>query len=138
MDIKDYLWLLKRAGKMQKDEYLKICIHDDGSGQVTNDSDTVIVDFNDLDNLESCLIQLGQEDAPLEAAAPDLLRELHGLLDDIVGLIEESAGVYGLHLNGDVSPWSELVQGGRFERLLHIRSAIEVIAKATKKGNNRD
>lgn len=61
MDIKDYLWLLKRAGKMQKDEYLKICIHDDGSGQVTNDADTVIVDFNDLDNLESCLIQLSQE-----------------------------------------------------------------------------
>lgn len=74
-----------------------------------------------------------EEDAQLAAAAPDLLRELQGLLDDIVGLIEESDGVYGLHLNGDVSPWSELVQGGRFERLLHIKSSLEVIAKATGK-----
>lgn len=66
-------------------------------------------------------------------AAPALLQELMGLVEEIAGLIDESDGVYGLHLNGDVSPWGELVQGGRFERLLHIQSAIELINKVTGK-----
>ena len=29
-------------------------------------------------------------------------------------LIEESTGVTGLHLNGDVAPWADLRTGGRF------------------------
>lgn len=33
-------------------------------------------------------------------------------------LINESKGVYGLHLNGDPSPWEELLEGGRFEEWL--------------------
>ena len=57
----------------------------------------------------------------------DALRDLHG---DIEGLIGESAGVYGLHLNGDVSPWSELEEGGRFERLCSMSKASAAIAKA--------
>lgn len=40
------------------------------------------------------------------------------------------AGVYGLHLNGDVSPWSELEEGGRFERLSSMSRAREAIAAA--------
>lgn len=43
-----------------------------------------------------------------------------GLLTDIHGLIDESSGVYGLHLNGDPSPWDELLPGGRFERLTNL------------------
>jgi hypothetical protein len=27
---------------------------------------------------------------------------------------------YGLHLNGDPSPWDELLPGGRFERLTNL------------------
>lgn len=38
------------------------------------------------------------------------------LLKDIDNLIDESEGVTGLHLNGDVAPWDELLPGGRFER----------------------
>lgn len=34
-------------------------------------------------------------------------------------LIAESSGVTGLHLNGDVAPWTELRTGGRFEEWLH-------------------
>ena len=30
-------------------------------------------------------------------------------------LMDNSSGVDGLHLNGDVAPWSELRTGGRFE-----------------------
>lgn len=33
-------------------------------------------------------------------------------------LINNSNGVDGLHLNGDVAPWEELVLGGRFEEWL--------------------
>ena len=33
-------------------------------------------------------------------------------------LINESDGVAGLHLNGDIAPWEELLEGGRFEEWL--------------------
>ena len=35
-------------------------------------------------------------------------------LESIDMLIRESAGVFGLHMNGDPSPWSELHTSGRF------------------------
>lgn len=34
------------------------------------------------------------------------------------GLISDSHGVAGLHLNGDIAPWDELRTGGRFEEWL--------------------
>ena len=34
-------------------------------------------------------------------------------------LINESDGIVGLHLNGDVAPWSELSTGGRYEEWLY-------------------
>lgn len=33
-------------------------------------------------------------------------------------LMNDSSGVYGLHLNGDPAPWEELEQGGQFEQWL--------------------
>lgn len=59
-----------------------------------------------------------------------LLAQLKGLLSDVEGLMGESGGVYGMHLNGDVSPWGELEEGGRFERLSHMSSARAVVAEA--------
>ena len=56
---------------------------------------------------------------------------LMGLVDDIEGLMSESGGVYGLHLNGDHSPWSELEPGGEYERLTHLEIAQTIIASAS-------
>lgn len=39
------------------------------------------------------------------------------LASDVRGLVDESEGVAGLHLNGDVADWDSLLPGGRFERL---------------------
>jgi hypothetical protein len=48
-------------------------------------------------------------------------------LVEIDNLIEETEGVYGLHLNGDNSPWDELEKGGRFERLKTLCEAIAAL-----------
>lgn len=42
---------------------------------------------------------------------------VEGLLA-VEALMNESQGVFGLHLNGDSSPWDELRTGGRFESWL--------------------
>ena len=39
---------------------------------------------------------------------------LLALLSNIEALIEESDGVYGLHMNGGDAPWAELTDDGRF------------------------
>lgn len=47
------------------------------------------------------------------------LREaLAGVLTDIDALVDQSEGVAGLHLNGDVAPWADLLPGGRYETWL--------------------
>lgn len=43
------------------------------------------------------------------------------LAQEIWDLISESEGVAGLHLNGDLAPWDELLPGGRFERLTSLK-----------------
>jgi len=50
----------------------------------------------------------------LAAAQAENLRLRDGLTA-VRDLIEESYGVAGLHLNGDVAPWSELLEGGKYE-----------------------
>lgn len=49
--------------------------------------------------------------------ALDALQRLH---TDIDALMAGSSGVYGLHHNGDLSPWEELQQGGQFEDWLGV------------------
>ena len=44
-----------------------------------------------------------------------LLAESRKGLNSVVDLINDSHGVTGLHLNGDVAQWEELRTGGRFE-----------------------
>lgn len=59
--------------------------------------------------------QLRARVAELEAQrVPECIGQL---IEDLRGLIEESEGVTGLHLNGAIAPWDELLPGGRFERL---------------------
>jgi hypothetical protein len=43
---------------------------------------------------------------------------LNLLLDDLDALVDNSEGVAGLHLNGDVASWESLREGGRFETWL--------------------
>ena len=43
------------------------------------------------------------------------LEKMQKGLDAVQDLINNSYGVAGLHLNGDVAPWDELLEGGRFE-----------------------
>lgn len=52
---------------------------------------------------------------PKQPAAVDVLAAR--LVDELDGLVGESGGVFGLHINGDVATWDELLPGGRFERL---------------------
>lgn len=44
-----------------------------------------------------------------------LLLKLGQALMDVSCLMDASYGVAGLHQNGDVAPWEELLEGGRFE-----------------------
>ena len=43
------------------------------------------------------------------------LERMHRGLRAVEDLINDSHGVTGLHLNGDVAPWDELRRGGRYE-----------------------
>ena len=53
----------------------------------------------------------------MTANKPPVLAALDAL-NKVFDLIDESEGVAGLHLNGDLAPWSELTDGGRFEEWL--------------------
>jgi hypothetical protein len=58
------------------------------------------------------------------SAAKEYAERLREALEEVSGLINESSGVYGLHLNGDPSPWEELLPGGKFEWLASFDEAI--------------
>lgn len=47
-----------------------------------------------------------------------LVGALAELTAAVIDLIESSDGVAGLHLNGDLAPWNELTEGGRFDSWL--------------------
>lgn len=48
----------------------------------------------------------------------ELVECLRGLVDAIDSLMEDSIGVVGLHMNGDVATWGELTSGGGYEQWL--------------------
>ncbi len=48
----------------------------------------------------------------------DEVKRRDRVIDDINCLIGNSHGVYGLHLNGDLSPWDELLEGDQYESWL--------------------
>jgi|DEB0MinimDraft_6_1074348.scaffolds.fasta_scaffold04081_8 hypothetical protein len=66
---------------------------------IDNRTGKTICEF-DLADTPRCEID---DNAQLIAAAPDMLEALEGILT----LIQESHGVFGFHLNGDLSDWSE-------------------------------
>ena len=54
------------------------------------------------------------EKLPLSEVIEKLVRGINAAAN----LMDNSTGVDGLHLNGDVAPWGELRTGGRFEEWL--------------------
>lgn len=67
----------------------------------------------------------------LKAERAELAGVLNALVDDINALVSESHGVAGLHRNGDVATWDEILPGGRFERMSSLELAESAITKAT-------
>jgi len=51
----------------------------------------------------------------LPTRAREIAEAVRPLVQEVEHLMTESKGVYGLHLNGDPAPWSEIDDGGRFE-----------------------
>ena len=69
--------------------------------------------------------------AERDAAMKDAERMKEGL-DAVEVLIDNSSGVAGLHLNGDLALWSDLRTGGHFEAwLLAFDEAIDAAMKGT-------
>ena len=65
-------------------------------------------------------------------ANESLKKLVEGLLA-VEELINESGGVFGLHLNGDPSPWEQLISGGRFEDwLCKFDDALEIVRSSRK------
>lgn len=64
------------------------------------------------------------------AAVRDKAAELVG---DVLGLIDESDGVAGLHRNGDIADWGSLLPGGQFERLSTLNELESLLAASTIK-----
>ena len=101
-----------------------------------SDAEAIIAQ-KDAEILDQCRINgMGAErEAALlgqierQSAALKLAR---GALGEVQDLISESHGVYGLHMNGDDSPWNELEQGGRFERLTTLNEALAAINEVLK------
>ena len=54
------------------------------------------------------------EKLPLIEVIAKLVRGIYAAAD----LMDNSSGVDGLHLNGDIAPWNELRTGGMFEEWL--------------------
>ena len=53
-------------------------------------------------------------------------KKLRAGIDAVVSLIEQSDGVAGLHLNGEIILWPDLLEGGRFEEwLIELNFAVD-------------
>jgi uncharacterized coiled-coil protein SlyX len=72
------------------------------------------------------IAQLSEQVKLMSEQTQATMSVLFGLVNDLESLTSDSAGVYGLHLNGDPAPWSEILEGGRFERFEFFAKAIEL------------
>lgn len=62
--------------------------------------------------------------------AEELARALEKACEAVCELIDNSRGVDGLHLNGDVAEWDDLRSGGRYESwLVEFDEALDVSQK---------
>ena len=69
----------------------------------------------------------------LQAKKKELVEALGKAIKVIDSLTTESGGLYEFHLNGDTIPWSDLLQGGRFEEWTEgLEDARKVLKEHTK------
>ena len=69
---------------------------------------------NDVVALKMCVSEI----LHLRAENARLREALVALVDAVDALAGDSEGVGGLHMNGDLAPWNELLPGGQFEEWL--------------------
>lgn len=95
--------------------------------RITQSQESIISTLRSkLTELESQLAMAGTAEIEAQRAANEQLTneieliaaKCDRLTESFATLMEHSTGVAGLHLNGDVAPWSELTEGGRFEEWL--------------------
>lgn len=97
-------------------------------------------------DLETAAFDLQVEDcrliAALRNAAPDMIAEIRALrarvahlektaralVYEVYELASESTGVAGLHQNGEVTEWDDLLPNGTFERLSSLYSLEELVS----------
>lgn len=84
--------------------------------------------------MEALLDEADASTTAKDEAIDELVAGIIKLQGAITDLINDSEGVYGLHLNGDPAPWVELTLGGRFEEWigLPLDEADALIAKHGK------
>ena len=79
--------------------------------------------------------RLEREKEELKVWVAKLRDALEGLVEDLDELITQSGGVYGLHLNGDPAPWSDLLAGGKYEEWLEqLEIAKKVLLECGRRG----
>lgn len=99
-------------------------------------------------DLDTAAFDLQAEDcrliAVLRNAAPDMIAEIralrarvahlektaNALIYEVYDLASESTGVAGLHQNGEVAAWDDLLPKGPFERLSSLYSLEELVGDA--------
>lgn len=83
---------------------------------------------------ESMCVQYRDLQAENESLRRDVDVYKDGILA-VVNLIENSLGVYGLHLNGELAPWDTLRTDGGYEDWLQsLDAAVDAIDKAREAG----
>ena len=76
------------------------------------------------------ITRLKAERNELRAKLSAITNKAGELASDVRGLVYETEGVDGLHLNGDVADWGSLLPGGLFERLTALDGLEDLLSAA--------
>ena len=80
-------------------------------------------------NAETLALARATRQAAVDAAVKEWRTAREGCVEELDELMAKSAGVYGLHLNGDPAPWDEIDEGGSFMGWLTKHNAARALLK---------